>query len=118
MSYFESCVWRAVSSHSSHHPYEVLLAQFSLYVHKGGLKPHSCDKRRYSGLNILAAILDAILNNGKGSSGNHGELKYVVSNGIGKISWKNVYRLLLKAAPWDETFSILSIFNFNLYEAM
>ena len=38
---FESCVWRAVSSHSSHHPQEVLLAQFSLYVHKGGLKPDS-----------------------------------------------------------------------------
>ena len=38
-SNFESCVWRAVSSHSSHHPQEVLLAQFSLYVHKGGLKP-------------------------------------------------------------------------------
>ena len=38
---FESCVWRDVSSHSSHHPQEVLLAQFSLYVHKGGLKPHS-----------------------------------------------------------------------------
>ena len=36
---FESCVWRAVSSQSSHHPQEVLLAQFSLYVHKGGLKP-------------------------------------------------------------------------------
>ena len=35
---FESCVWRAVSSHSSHHPQEVLLAQFSLYVHKSGLK--------------------------------------------------------------------------------
>ena len=32
-SNFESCVWRAVSSHSSHHP------QFGLYVHKGGLKP-------------------------------------------------------------------------------
>ena len=32
-SNFESCVWRAVSSHSSHHPQEVLLAQFSLYVH-------------------------------------------------------------------------------------
>ena len=31
---FESCVWRAVSSH---HPQEVLLAQFSLYVHKSGL---------------------------------------------------------------------------------
>ena len=25
----------------SHHPQEVLLAQFSLYVHKGGLKPDS-----------------------------------------------------------------------------
>ena len=37
----ESCVWREVSSHSSYHPQEVLLAQFSLYVHKGGLKPHS-----------------------------------------------------------------------------
>ena len=38
---FEFCVWRAVSSHSSHHPQEVLLAQFSLYVHKSGLKPDS-----------------------------------------------------------------------------
>ena len=35
-SNFESCVWRTVSS-----PQEVLLAQFSLYVHKGGLKPDS-----------------------------------------------------------------------------
>ena len=33
-SNFESCVWRAVSSHPSHHPREVLQAQFSLYVHK------------------------------------------------------------------------------------
>ena len=38
---FESCVWRTVSSQSSHHPQEVLLAQFSLYVHKSGLKPDS-----------------------------------------------------------------------------
>ena len=38
-SNFESCDWRTVSSQSSHHPQEVLLAQFSLYVHKGGLKP-------------------------------------------------------------------------------
>ena len=38
---FESRVWRAVSSHSSHHPQEVLLAQFSLYVHRSGLKPDS-----------------------------------------------------------------------------
>ena len=35
----ESCFWITVSSHSSHHPQEVLLAQFILYVHKGGLKP-------------------------------------------------------------------------------
>ena len=35
-SNFGSCVWRTVSSQSSHHPQEVLLAQFSLYVHKGG----------------------------------------------------------------------------------
>ena len=40
-SNFESYVWRTVSSQSSHHPQEVLLAQFSLYVHKGGLKPDS-----------------------------------------------------------------------------
>ena len=37
----ESCVCRTVSSQSSHHPQEVLLAPFSLYVHKGGLKPDS-----------------------------------------------------------------------------
>ena len=30
-----------MSSQSSHHPQEVLLTQFSLYVHKGGLKPDS-----------------------------------------------------------------------------
>ena len=40
-SNFGFCVWRTVSSHSSHHPQEVLLVQFSLYVHKGGLKPDS-----------------------------------------------------------------------------
>ena len=31
-SNFESCVWRALSSHLSHHFLEVLLAQFSLHV--------------------------------------------------------------------------------------
>ena len=40
-SNFESCVWRTVSSQSSHHPQEVLLAQLSLYMHKSGLKPDS-----------------------------------------------------------------------------
>ena len=38
---FETCVWRTVSSQSSRHPQEVLLVQFSLYVHKGGLMPDS-----------------------------------------------------------------------------
>ena len=40
-SNFESCVCRTVSSQSSHHPQEVLLAQFSLYGHESGLKPDS-----------------------------------------------------------------------------
>ena len=40
-SNFEFCVWRTVSSQSSPHPQEVLLAQFSLYVYKGGLKSDS-----------------------------------------------------------------------------
>ena len=31
-SNFKSCVWRTVSFQSSHHPQEVILAQFSLYV--------------------------------------------------------------------------------------
>ena len=54
-SNFESCVWRTVSSQSSHHPQEVLLAQFSLYVHKGGLKPnyfHLYDRSSWSSLKI------------------------------------------------------------------
>ena len=37
-SILESCVWRVASFHSSHHCQEVSLAQFSLYVYKGGLK--------------------------------------------------------------------------------
>ena len=55
-SNFESCVWRTVSSHSSHHPQEVLLAQFSLYVHKGGLKSDSfyfCQLASIQSLNHL-----------------------------------------------------------------
>ena len=48
-SNFESCVWRTVSSHSSHHPQEVLLAQFSLYVHKSGLKLDSFHSILFTG---------------------------------------------------------------------
>ena len=33
--------YQLLGTKSSHHPQEVLLAQFSLYVHKGGLKPDS-----------------------------------------------------------------------------
>ena len=51
-SNFEFCVWRTVSSQSSHHPQEVLLAQFSLYVHKGGLKPDSFHFLSFKMLNI------------------------------------------------------------------
>ena len=56
-SNFESFVWKRVSSQSSHHPKEVLLVQFSLYVHKGGLKPdsfhfHSSDPLQYWEVNI------------------------------------------------------------------
>ena len=40
-SNFEFCAWMAVSSHSSHHPQDILLVQLSLDVHKGGLRSHS-----------------------------------------------------------------------------
>ena len=36
----KACVCMAVSSHSYYQPQGILLAQFSLYVHKGGIKPH------------------------------------------------------------------------------
>ena len=57
-SNFESCVWRTVSSHSSHHPQEVLLAQFSLYVHKGGLKPDSFNLYNIELLIFLVKAID------------------------------------------------------------
>ena len=55
---FVSSVRRTVPSQSSHHPQEVLLAQFSLYVHKGGLKPDlfhfaHCDFSRRQILNMF-----------------------------------------------------------------
>ena len=40
-SNLESCVWKAASCYSSNHSQELSVAQFSLYVHKGGLKTHS-----------------------------------------------------------------------------
>ena len=49
---FESCVLMTVSSHSSYHPQEVLLVQFSLYVHKGGLKLDLFHLEAHSGLQV------------------------------------------------------------------
>ena len=57
-SNFESCVWRTVSSQSSHHPQEVFLAQFSLYVHKGGLKPDSFHFISTNGFTFVPQIQD------------------------------------------------------------
>ena len=46
-----------MSSQSSHHPQEVLLAQFSLHVHKGGLKPsHSLGHNEYDPYERLPTI--------------------------------------------------------------
>ena len=59
-SNFESCVWRTVSFLSSHPPQEDLLTQFSLYVHKGGLKPDS-----FHFLPCLVEIEYRSLNHGK-----------------------------------------------------
>ena len=58
-SNFESCVWRTLSSHSSHHPQEVLLAQFWRYVDKGGLKLDSfhCDNRRDKNVTVLKMVV-------------------------------------------------------------
>ena len=38
---------REVGCSASHHPQEVLLARFSQYMHKSGLKPHSFNLFRY-----------------------------------------------------------------------
>ena len=43
-------------------------------------------KRRYNSFKILAAILDAILDFGKSSSGIHGDFGYIVPSGIGNVS--------------------------------
>ena len=64
-SNFESCVWRTVSSQSSHHPQEVLLAQFSLYVHKGGLKPDSFHFISLPQLDVTSLCLDILLKIGE-----------------------------------------------------
>ena len=56
-SNFESCVWKAVSSPSSHDPQEVLLSQFSLHVQKGGLKPNSFYFKEQSSSHVTLQIV-------------------------------------------------------------
>ena len=58
-SNFELCLWRAASSHSSHNSQEVLLAQFSLYVHKGCLKPYSFHFISHGAFQASQYFLDA-----------------------------------------------------------
>ena len=60
-SSFESCVRRTESSHSSHHPQDVVLAQFSQNVHKSGLKPdsfHLHDKCQISHLTRTLKVIE------------------------------------------------------------
>ena len=60
-SNFESCDWRTESSQPSHHPQEVPLAQFSLYVHKGGLMPdsfHFIYSYRYASIRIIVGLVN------------------------------------------------------------
>ena len=59
-SNFKSCVWRAVSSHLSRHPQQVLLAQFSLHVHKGGLKPHAFQVEDHSRKSLKYLLFSSI----------------------------------------------------------
>ena len=55
---FRILCWRAVSSHTSHHPQGGLMAQFSLHVHKGGIKPHWF--HFISTIHVHGPILDSI----------------------------------------------------------
>ena len=55
-SNFESCVWREVSSHSSHDPQEALLAQFSLYVHT--VVSHTFESLRVKGKETFCFLED------------------------------------------------------------
>ena len=59
-SNFGSCGWSAVSFHSSHHLQEVFLAQFSIYVHKGGLTP-----MHFIYINDAVCIFSYEIQNGK-----------------------------------------------------
>ena len=60
-SNFESCVWRTMSSQLSRHHQEVLLAQLSLYVHKGGLKPDSFHSPTPTQIPLFGALYPSVL---------------------------------------------------------
>ena len=82
-SNFESCVWRTVSSQSSHHPQEVLLAQFSLYVHKGGLKPDS--------FHLFSLH----------SSHGHSHIRHSYHIGVDRVYQYNISKYKLRTRPYS-----------------
>ena len=89
---FESCVPRAVSSH---HPQEDLMAHLSLFVHKGGIKPHSFHPIF---LPHQCTLLDL-----------HGcDLRWTVIAYI-EISWRRTITLLTKC-------NILDLVNFVVFK--
>ena len=99
-SNFEYCVWRTVSSQSSHQPQEVLLAQFSLYVHKGGLKPDSFHFY-YHHLFGLRVLRNERLEHTRGQQGEHE---------VSKVS--NVRLEIIIPTQW--TSFKLALFDFNI----
>ena len=83
-SNFESCVWRTVSSHSSQHPQKVLLAQFSLYVHKGGLKPDSflCVVLTILSVHLSERLTRSMTERSKGQYTAHRKQVYMCENAL------------------------------------
>ena len=120
-SNFESCVWRTVSSQSSHHPQEVLLAQFSLYVHQGGLKPDSfhLNFTKPSIFQSLEAVCHGsetqLLVTGKyniAAQRSNGwalfPLYVDVVNIYGTLGWRSLTAMLKKrqSPRWDKSYSL------------
>ena len=77
VSNFESCIWSVVSSH---HAQEVLLAQFSPYVHKSGLNLNSCIHtvyRHFGALKLLYTLPSIMSYHSQFSQMKHVRIKYL-----------------------------------------
>ena len=119
-SNFESSVWRTVSSQSSHHSQEVLLAQFSLYVHKGGLKP---DSFHYLTLkDTIAAALAVVsllsrLRSQKGRLWSHSWLLRHTHPGANNYQYKELeLRKISRRLQWTDIVLSSSFFGLGLYD--